>query len=684
VGSSAAILSGPSGRGPRRSLTPTLNDVARQPRQTIGSLTYEHWSAALLDVLLPVLPPERTGQVVLLACDDGVVRDAAHALGFDGDDPAAEFGRLVEAKFRIARDGSPDTIRRPTTLFFREREPDAIAPFFGACCAFVLAASRMTTDADAHAVNYYDRLWDVLGRRPSTLPPYDFGYLPHLFERLAEWLAGEVAGARGHLYIPEGGRPHVGYPINQCLFRERDKDHLAAFFADRVGRRRGELDLLRLLQVSSDRHDLTHRARRAIATPELADLARAALTHAFETWDGTRPDPRGGRSWPATLHLSINRGFRLTISAPEAPAGLALGGGRVLSNPAFDRVRLDNDEFAELTTRGLRFGPAPAGIYLPAAGDTLVFEVREDSGLVWVTAPGADHVFVLTSEAGLQRRLAAYTARLPSFGELPRGWNLYERVPTGQLPTDVADIRIKRPPVALVGGLRIGQRRYLTGHAPRIEVGDVDEPLTVSFNGTRVAEVAAGQDLQLELTPGEHAVDAGGLVRWTVHMLDTNPARPKWGQLAYPLTDQGARGGATASCEDACVHGALLSDAYEGEIPLMLRGARAAVLIDAGGHSTTLRAPDLPTWLQHIGLDPDGVRWEAELGPDTVWAITAQQAIAIRPLALARLDEGARAAVETLSQRGEPCVRSLRRRDREAAQAAFDEMATSPPPKAEA
>lgn len=646
--------------------------------------SYERWSAVLLDVLLPVLPPERTGQVALLACDDGAVHAAADALGFDGDDPAAEFGQLVERKFHIAHHGSPDDIRRQTIRFrMGEHTPDAIPPFFGACCAMVLAASRMTTDAHTHAVNYYDRLWEVLGRRPRIAPPYDFSYLPHLFEALAEWLASEVAGARGQLYIAEGGPHHVGYPINQCLFRERDKEHLTAFFADRVGFRRGEFDLLRLLQVSSDRHHLTHRARQAIANLELADLACAALTQAFETWDGTRPDPRGGRSWPATLHLSVNRGFRLTISAGEAPAGLALGDGRVLENPAFDRVRLVGDELAELAARGLRFGPAHAGIYLRAAGDTLVFEVREDSGLVWVMAPTADRVFLLTRDAGLQRQLAAYVAGLPDFSGLPRGWRLFERVPTRDLPVDVTNIRADRSPVALVGGLRIGQRQYLTGHGPRIEVGDVDESLTVSVNGQAVAEVAAGQDLRLDLSAGQHRIDAGGLIRWTVHMLEVNPARSEYGQLAYPITDRGARGGATASCHDLSACGALVSDVYEGEIPLMLR-AREALLVEADGRSTICSAPDAPGWVRQIGLDPDTVRWAVELGPGTVWVLTPQQAIAIRPHPVTQLDQLARARVDALAPRAEVCVRSLHPQDRAAAQAAFEEMATSPLPEPEA
>jgi hypothetical protein len=644
--------------------------------------SYDRWSAALLDVLLPELPKERHGQVVLLACDDEAVDAAATALDVSSSDPAVEFGRLVEVQFHIARDGSPDNIRRTTARFrARPRNPGDVAPFFGACCAFVLAASRMTTDGAVHAVNYYDRLWAVLGRRPARAGQYDFSYLSHLFRYLAEWLREDLNGSRGHLHVEEGGPHHVGYAIKQCLFRERDKEHLAEFFAGRVGRRRGGLDLVRLLQVSSDRHDLTHRARQALEAPELQELVRAALTHAFETWDGSRPDPRGGRSWLASLHLSVNRKLRLTLSAAEAPAGLALDAERERHDPERDRVPLYPSELAELATRGLRWGSADAnGIYLPPAGETLIFEVHEDTGLVWVPAPTADHVFVLTSNHALQHRLAAYAARGRGTDSLPRGWSLYERVPSRQLPADAASAVAARPAVALTGGLRIGPRQYLSGHGPRVEVGDIDEPLRVCIDGAEAAIAHAGGDVQLDMPAGEHHVDVGsGLVRWTVHMLDYNPARPEYGEVAYPLTDRGARAGASkrGQADGATVCGALLSDAYTGDIPLMLR-ARKVVLIAADGSSQTRDAPVPPSWLQHIGLPAAGVRWEAELAPDVVWALTSQQAIAVRPEVPAQLDGTARAAVDALCRRSEPRVRSLHRADRDAAVDAFLEMATLP------
>ena len=338
-------------------------------------------------------------------------------------------------------------------------------------------------------------------------------------------------------------------------------------------------------------------------------------------------------------------------------------------------------ELAELATRPLRWGAAETnGIYLPRAGDTLTFEVHEDTGLVWVPAPTADHVFVLTSDQALQRRLAVYSARVLGTDALPRGWSLYERVPSETLPARTTKAVMMRPPVALTGGLRVGPRQYLTGRGPSVEVGDVDEPLSVYIDGVEAAVVHAGGDVPLDLPVGEHHVDVGsGLIRWTVHMLDCNAARPDYGQLACPLTDRGARAGACrrSEADGAAVCGALLSEAYTGDIPLMLR-SRTVVLIAVNGSSETRDAPDPPGWLQHIGLPAAGVRWEAELGPDVIWALTRQQAIAIRPEVPEQLDTNARAALDALCRHPNPRVRSLHRADRAAAVDVFLEMATLP------
>ncbi|HXN39371.1 MAG TPA: hypothetical protein VN892_15130 [Solirubrobacteraceae bacterium] len=642
------------------------------------TLTYDAWSAALLEVLLPRLSAERWGQVALLCCDDEAVHAAANGLGSAANEPAAEFGRLVEARFHIGHDGSPDRIRRDTVRFRTgEHDRDEVPPFFGACCAFVLAASRMTSDGALHTGNYYDRLWEVLGNRPTHSSPYDFGYMPYLFQYLEEWLRTDIDGERGHLYVQRSGPQHVGYAINQCVFRERDKERLAEFFADRVGRGREALDLVRLLQVSSDRHRLTQRARQAIAAPELQELARAALTHAFETWDGTRPDPRGGRSWLASLHLSVNRNVRLTISAPEAPEGLALDEERVLEHPERDRVPLLASELCELVTHGIRWGSTEAsGIYLPRSGETLVFEVREDSGLVWVSAPEAEHVFVLTCDRDMQSRLRSHLVDINAPSVLPEGWRLHARVPVAELPTGLAGSVASRPPVALVAGLRIGTNRYLAGCGPRLEIGDVDERISVWVDDLEYAVLDAGGNVQLDLPVGEHHLDVGsGLVHWTLHFLERNPARPAYGQLVYPFSDRGSRAGAStrSSIEGPTVCGALLSEAYSGDIPLMLRTTNV-VIVAADGTSESRDAPDPPGWLAHIGLAGSGTRWEVEIPPEALWALTATQAIAIRPAVPVAPDAEARAAIERIGRRPRPRVRSLHRADREAAFQAFAQI----------
>src|ERR1700683_18586 len=89
--------------------------TAPPPRMIAGSeltLTYDAWSAALLEVLLPRLSAERWGQVALLCCDDEAVHAAANGLGSAANEPAAEFGRLVEGRFHIGPHGSPARVRR--------------------------------------------------------------------------------------------------------------------------------------------------------------------------------------------------------------------------------------------------------------------------------------------------------------------------------------------------------------------------------------------------------------------------------------------------------------------------------------------------------------------------------------------------------------------------------------------
>jgi hypothetical protein len=635
------------------------------------TITYEEWNRSLLDVLLPVLSPERAGSPVLLACDEDSVIAAGEACGLPAAEAVTVFGRAVELRYHLARAGSAEGVRGDTVKF--NTSPDharQVPPFLGVCAVMVLAASRMTAGNGTSTLNYYQRLWETLGSPPGRRAPYDFDYAPWLFKYLAHWLERDQNGRRGLLVLSDQGPSQIGCAINQCLFRQRDKEYLAEFFAHRVRGDSEHLDLLRLLQVSSDRHLLTNRAQAVVSDPELRVMARAAIEQLWHRWDGTVPDSHGGRSWPGVLHLSVNRRLQLTVSAPDAPADFEVG-----DNGADDRFALSLDALQMLGDRGIRLGKhGQAGVFLPAAGDTLIFEVREDTGLVWVKAATQPQVYVLSRSSEVKRVLAGYLDTGRGSSVLPGTWQLFERVPSERLPADVgvqAEMSA-RPPVALVGGLRL-RGGWLVGFPPRVEVGEVEESLSVLIDGRHVGEVAAGGQLALELGDGDYLVDIGdGVATFTVHMFERNPARVAYGQLGCSLDARGARTGASKEPRLPWVCGALPGQTYSGRLPLLVR-ARSPSLITRRGVGTRRDPPPVPRWLAAVGLDPKAARWEVQLDDDVAWGLAGRTAFMINPVVPERLDRTAAAAV--LSLGSSPRVRSLSPEyPREAARAAFDEL----------
>ena len=511
----------------------------------------------------------------------------------------------------------------------------------------------------------------MLDCKPGRPAPYDFDYAPHLFSYLAQWLDRDLAGRRGLLVLRAGGPSQIGCAINQCLFRQRDKEHLAEFFAHKVRGDGEDLDLLRLLQVSSERHLLTQRALAVISAPETQSLARAALQQTYDHWDGTVPDSQGGRSWLGTLHLAVNRRVRLSVSVPSSdseeflqPAAVAL------------------DSLSELADRGLRLNRAgQRGIFLPRTGDTLIFELHEDTGLAWVRAPSQETVWVLSRDRDLQRTLADYLASGRGVSELPNRWQLFERVPAERIPLDlIATARTVRPPVALAGGLRLGGG-WLVGFPPRVEVGDVDVALRVRVNGELVGRVGREGQLQLELDDGDHRVEVGdGLVSYTVHMLMRNPSRPAYGQLACSLDARGLRAGASCAPREPFVCGAAMSTADDGVLPLLFR-SRTVFLITSAGVGLREEPPAVPHWLRGAGLDPEVARWELHADADIAWALVGRTAVMLRDELPSRLDRAAAAAVHALGDR--PIIRGATPLLRGRAAAAFAQLSALASPEPE-
>jgi hypothetical protein len=365
--------------------------------------------------------------------------------------------------------------------------------------------------------------------------------------------------------------------------------------------------------------------------------------------------------------LSVNRGLRLSVSAPEAPPDLNLGDGR----DPHELMALRPDELSTLAERGLRFGrQGHPGVFLPAGGDTLMFEVREDTGLVWVKAPSHASVYVLSRDRDLQRTLADYLSTGRGTSDLPQRWQLFERVPVERLPEELGATAAAgaRPPVAVVGGLRLG-RGWLTSHPPHIELGEVEEALSVIIDGRPAGEVRSGGEFALDLLEGDHRVEVGdGLASFVVHMFARNPAPARYGQLACSLDARGARTGARAQAREPSVCGAAVSTPHTGQVPLMLR-ARSVKLITDEGACVRQDAPPAPSWLAAVGLDPRAARWEVVLADDIAWAITSNTAIMVRALASEHLDRAAAVAVAALGEHAR--VRSLQPDDRDAAGAAF-------------
>jgi len=129
---------------------------------TTGYVSYEQWSEALLDELLPVSPDGARGMPVLLACDDDALARAGDRLGYEPAEAAQRFGRTVELRYHIGNTGSLEGVRRRTGEFRRHSDrASTVPPFFAVCAAMVLAASRMTADESMTTPTYYKRLWEV-------------------------------------------------------------------------------------------------------------------------------------------------------------------------------------------------------------------------------------------------------------------------------------------------------------------------------------------------------------------------------------------------------------------------------------------------------------------------------------------------------------------------------------------
>jgi len=637
-----------------------------EPKATAPSTnSYAAWNLALFGALLPGLPADRHGDPVLLSCDDEVIRSIGAGFGIARDDAVEKFAAVVELQWRLRAEDTLKKIRRACARF-REREQPVEAPplFLGALAMLVLAASRMTA-ATGHAThNYYERLWQLVGE-PHT-SRHDLSYVPRAFALLADWLADDLDGRHGYLLLPDPGRlAYVGVVVNQCVFRRRDRERLAHFFADRWPQASVNIDPVRLLQVSRHRHVLTDRAQRALADPAQEQLVRTALHLAHDTWDGSLPQSGGGRGWRARLQLRLRPSVGLLYSVRDAPSPLRIAPGRLL-RPGVDREPLQLDHLASLRTQPLTIGdPRHGAVVIPCCGETLIFETQDDAGLVWVQRANEETVFVLSCATYVKTALAVYASQGRTLAGAPAGWALFERVPRDRLPQVLLQAEVTgQVPIWVRGGLRLDRRVYLTTAGPHLESGDLENRLAVTIDGAPVGQLGSDDALRLELAePGTYTVDVGG-VRHEQLAAVTGGNHPSYGRVSTSLGIASLRHGAGQSlaCDEAApgICGALLDQPYVGPLPLMRRSRAPVTLIDRSGRGRTVDPGAPPDWLREAGLDPAVSRWEVPIDDDTVWVIAGREAICVRPgHPVPELDVTARAAVAVVLALPRPAVRDL-------------------------
>jgi hypothetical protein len=576
--------------------------------------------------LLPI--QDESGVPVLLACDDETIRVVAERLGCDAADPSADFARDVGVEFGV---GKIAGWKKVTGLDWQGApRPRSLPPFFPVLCLWVLAATRMAPD-EKHATNeYHGRLCGLLGiDAEDALPCFEF--IGSRFQDLAGWLESDLAGRHGRLIVPLDPWPqHVGYAVEQTVFRLRDRQVLSTFFADRLQGSLDGFDPLRRLQRWSGRGALTQHALRLIEGEEFADRVRAGISAAFRSWDGAElvETERGvGRFWPALTRLVIYPQPHLQVGARNPkPLELAVDGEQRTLEPGRE-IELPWSLLDRLRARSVDLGDprSPSGgLRLSRLGDTVIFE-DGDEGLLRSERPSAETVWVLTRDALLQERLERQ--RFNHRGLLPTGWELFFDVPVADLPGIERSVVAmpQQTPLQIEGGLPLGHPRFLSGYPPSLVAGDLetDDVIAVTVNGSPYGQIRSDGRLALPAEAGRYdLVVDNGYFRESYDVEERGEPLPT--PLCYQLSSERAlRTGARPALPDVgdgvTVSGATISPSYQGSVPTLTRVACDVETIDGRGELELHHRPPTPPWFKEVGLDERG-RWEL-FCDDAVWQL---------------------------------------------------------------
>jgi hypothetical protein len=623
-------------------------------------LTLLELNQALLNGLLPV--QDTPGQSVLLGCDDSSLRAV-----IGGNDPVGTLVAVLQAGQPVTTATGFAAALAAAAEFDRQPRPrPGPPPQLAALCVCVLAASRMDYTEHHHTSAYYTHLLDLLG---VTGQP-DWPYLPGFeqiagtgFRQLADWLAGDLAGARGRLVLPTVGAPrYVGVPVSQTLLRGRDRSLLADFF----WRYRRPLEAgwnpARLVRLWGGRHHLTAPAQERLDDRHLARQLAAALRSAYSAWDGTRIDGDGHAVWPATLRLGVNpvrAALHATVPGLAGPVIVTDPEGKPFSlttHPLETVVPLDWLAYA---VNGPLRAPVSDGNGTVELVDspTMLFELT-DIGLESVPLAGDRPVWALTCDPQLTS-LPLPPGRFHR-QPLPSGWKLIVELTSDELPENLRSPGPDPEPdggldAKLTGGLMLGASTWLIDYPPAI-VSHLPEPAILLIDEDEHGDLDPGQVRPLDEIAGAagiHRLDLGGAfeaeIELTERGLRDGIGTVHW-DLGHPsLLRHGALagdhllGGNGPTVTGAAVQG---GPALDWHPPIMLRGGGTAHAIHADGTVTAHWPAPAPAWMRHAGLaDDSNPEWSIDDDGSIVWVCANHPA---RPRTIAIRDQPIRASDDTL------------------------------------
>lgn len=608
----------------------------------VATPTSAEWSKLLADRFFPATSSPKP---VYFAVDDDVLDELLGAK--HPGDGALALVRAVRPKLDT---GNPDEFFEPLTkegLAWDARGKGAIAPPFLAGIAItVLAASRMDDSDGVSVQNYYERLRQVLDI--SFAPDKAFRYsVAMLYRMLHDWLLRHKDQFRGISTIPKSPQPaHVGYPLSQVLFRERDRRRLTGFFREYRLKPSDSVNAAQLLgpaRAWASGAGLTPGAKRLLLSRDHEPKAIALISAELASWDEAELDDRGRRV--GTLRIlfdpTLEQPWGLLAKKPDGwpdAAAFAPSSGSPLALVASIPGYYDPHWFAspadplllQALQGGLSLRGEPGSLRL-ASSSVWVFRPEETGGLSshrrvtpgerhWILAAGpmADRV-----EAHLESW--AREGWSPRSGSAPPGWRLFKDVFIDLPPTSQIDAALQplvpavdaRP--ELVGGLRLQREgqglRVLSGAEPEVWVPDwlTDRSsVAIVVDGMRLQLGARGRvDLaSLNLAPGPHAVTVGAYRLDFVSVDGQQPTPVPAHSACQVVTEVPVPGEADDQGVTAIVCGSTrLDPAHDpdaGQRPLQIPygGDKYCVIGIRPGVFATVPARQMPRWLRDADLLP--------------------------------------------------------------------------------